>query len=274
MTPDEPITLSDQQKQDLLRRYGPHTQAPIEILTYGTVRDFCDSRDHIPYLSSIQGDLKDLQRPAALKAILGLCPPGSSVLEIGAGEPHVAHILSALGYSATVVDPYDGSGGGPQEFEYYRKKYPDVQITRDTFSAELAGIERGGFDCVYSISVLEHLSQPALSGVFEGIRRFLKNGGYSFQIVDHVVAGPDSQFHLRQLAEIVNFQSSLLHESTGETLYHFAYTLNRLMLDPDTYYLSAEAHNFWRGAMAYERFPFRKVVSIHSCARLADSPIS
>src|SRR5947207_559477 len=117
---EEALSLSREQKSDLLERYGG--QFRIAELTHGTVSDFCDSCDHIPYLTNIQGDLKDLQRPAALKAILGLCRPGSSVLEVGAGEPYVSHMLSELGYTVTVVDPYDGSGRGPTEFEHYQRK--------------------------------------------------------------------------------------------------------------------------------------------------------
>ncbi|MBV9154759.1 MAG: methyltransferase domain-containing protein [Acidobacteriaceae bacterium] len=264
---DQAIKLSEQQKQDLLQRYGSSSTATIESLTYGTVRDFCDSRDHIPYLSSIQGDLKDLQRPAALKAILKLCAPGSSLLEIGAGEPHVAHILCELGYKVTVVDPYDGSGRGPQEFEYYQEKYPDITIIRDIFSDRLTDLERNSFDCIYSISVLEHVPQNALPEVFDGVRHFLKIDGYSLHIVDHVLAGSDSQFHLLQLAEVLNLQAALSSDNNSKALYNFAQTLHLLTSDIDTYYLSAEGHNLWRGAVPYDQFPFRKVVSVQSCAR-------
>src|SRR6185312_1004533 len=161
MAPDATISLTREERSSLLQRY--RGRLPSEGLFYGTVRDFCDSADHLPFLSSLQGDLKDLQRPAALKLIVGLLPPGSSLLEIGAGEPYVAHVLSLLGYKVTVVDPYDGSGRGPTEFEYYVGKYPDVTIVRNLFSKDLAQISANSFDCIYSISVLEHVHQPDLS---------------------------------------------------------------------------------------------------------------
>ncbi len=181
---DGPISLTTEQKNDLLRRYG-HPLGATD-LAYGTVEDYCDSSDHVSFLTGLQGDLKDLQRPAAFKTVLGLAAPGTNVLEVGAGEPHVAHTLSQLGYQVTVVDPYDGSGNGPVEFERYARLYPHLQIVRALFSDELATIEQNSFDCIYSISVLEHVHQPGLSSVFRGIARFLKPGGYSLHLIDHV----------------------------------------------------------------------------------------
>jgi SAM-dependent methyltransferase len=262
---DDPISLSVEQKQDLLMRYGGRPCS--EELTHGTVEDFCDSSDHLPYLTGLQGDLKDLQRPAALKTILGLCTPGSTLLEVGAGEPHVAHILTELGYRVAVIDPYDGSGRGPTEFEYYRRKYPNIRIIRDVLSDRLDTLEPGSFDCIYSISVLEHVHQPALSTLFEGIRRFLKPGGYSLHIIDHVLAGPDADFHLGQLAEILTLQAALAKEVHPTLLSSFVTALKKAALDDDTYYLSAEGHNRWRASVPYTSFPFRKVVSLHSCKK-------
>src|ERR1700716_1678533 len=58
-------------------------------LSYGTVRDYCDSFDHLRPLATANADLKDCQRPWVLKAILSQVPRGGRVLEIGAGEPFV-----------------------------------------------------------------------------------------------------------------------------------------------------------------------------------------
>jgi SAM-dependent methyltransferase len=256
------ISLTGNERSSLLQRYGG--RLPSEGLFYGTVRDFCDSADHLPFLSSLQGDLKDLQRPAALKLIVGLLPPGSSLLEIGAGEPYVAHVLSLLGYKVTVVDPYDGSGRGPTEFEYYVGKYTHVKIVRNLFSKDLAEIPANSFDCIYSISVLEHIHQPALSHVFSGIRQFLKPGGHSLHLIDHVLEGDGADSHLRHLREIAASQSELAIEQASDSVCQLDAVLNKLTQDLETYYLSAEGHNKWRGGTPYDSFPFRKVVSVHS----------
>jgi len=256
-TSDATISLSTGQKTDLLSRYSRHSE--VQDLTYGTVKDFCDSSDHLPFLSHLQGDLKDLQRPAALKAILRLLPPGSRVLEVGAGEPFVANALSELGYSVTVVDPYDGSGNGPTEFEHYVQKYPKLQILRDLFTERVAGIEPATFDCIYSISVLEHVHQPALASLFRGIKRFLTPAGYSVHVIDHVLAGDGADFHLGQLAEILALQSDLAAEPSAQVALALATVIEKLAEDTDTYYLSAEGHNRWRGATPYEAFRYRKL---------------
>ena len=43
--------------------------------------------------------------------------------------------------------------------------------------------------------------------------------------------------------------------------------LGTMSLDSETYYLSGEAHNRWRGTVPYEQFPMRICVSIQTCAR-------
>lgn len=49
----------------------------------------------------------------------------------------VAAILAELGYSVTVIDPYDGSGGGPTQFEDFVRLYPKVRIVRAEFQPDL-----------------------------------------------------------------------------------------------------------------------------------------
>lgn len=263
--PEAAPSLSPEQKDVLLHRYR---NRPAEGLSYGTVRDYCDSADHIPYLSHLQGDLKDLQRPATLKAILGLLPPGSSLLEIGAGEPFVADVLSQLGYDVTVVDPYDGSGNGPTEFQKYVEAYPELRIIRSLFTEQVSGLTPGAFDCIYSISVLEHVHQPFLSNLFGGITRYLRPGGYSLHLIDQVLAGEGAEFHLHQLSEILALQSDLSKDRKAQLARDLANLLATLTADLETYYLSAEGHNNWRGATPYDAFSFRKVVSVSSCKQV------
>ena len=83
---------------------------------YGTVRDFADSTETMPGLASASADMKSAQRCWMVKAVLASVPRGGRLVEIGAGEPLVAGLLSRLGYEVIVVDPYDGSGNGPREY--------------------------------------------------------------------------------------------------------------------------------------------------------------
>src|SRR5438067_9785920 len=178
---------------NLIRRYSG--RFPVPMFSYGTVRDYCDSCDNLPWLSSVQNDLKDLQRPWTVKATLGLLPPGSRLLEIGAGQPLVAAWLANLGYRVTIVDPYDGSGGGPLEFDRFVQLYPKVRIIRSRLEANLPELEGELFDGIYSISVLEHISEPALGALFQAISAYLPPDGRSFHSVDCVSEGNDASYH-------------------------------------------------------------------------------
>jgi SAM-dependent methyltransferase len=250
--------LTDEQKAALIARYSGRFHVPP--LSYGTVRDYCDSCDNLPWLSSVQNDLKDLQRPWTVKAVLGLVPLGSRLLEIGAGQPLVAACLAELGYQVTVVDPYDGSGGGPTEFDRFVQLYPSVQILRRTFQAELPELAKQTFDGIYSISVLEHIPAPELAAIINAISSYLRPGGWVFHSIDCVIEGASAAYHIEQCKRITAHHNTLMEGmavDTGDIVKLF----ERARHDLETCYLSAAGHNLWRGAQPYETFPFRKVLS-------------
>jgi glycosyltransferase involved in cell wall biosynthesis len=226
-------------------------------LGYATVRDYCDSVDHLPLLATASRDLKDVQRPWALKAILGAVRPGSRLLEIGAGEPIVADLLAQLGYDVTVVDPYDGRDRGPAGFEAVQTAYPRVRVIPGLFPPDVPAGER--YNCVYSISVLEHVLPDEIEEVCAGIGRFARDGGWTIHAIDHVVRGAgeaDHLAHLRRTTSLLGLDGAELDR-----------VLAALADDPETYFLSAEGHNRWRGAVAYDEFPMRRCVSIQLCLR-------
>lgn len=111
------------------------------------------------------------------------------MLEIGAGDPHVAHWLDLLGYEVTIVDPYDGSGHGPTDHAFFKQHFPRIKFIRENFSDTLPDLADGTFDSIYSISVLEHIPHLALQKVIAGIRRYQKPGAITLHAVDHVHKG-------------------------------------------------------------------------------------
>ncbi len=241
-------------------RYSTYPVAP---LGYGTVRDYCDSFDHLGPLATMNGDLKDLQRPWMLKAIIARLGArggarGARLIEIGAGEPFVADLLQRLGHEVWIVDPYDGSGNGPREFRRFRGECRDLKFVREQFSAATRKLKPASFDCVYSISVLEHIPAAALTGVMAGLRRFLKPDGITIHAVDHVHRGNGAAEHLANLR--------LMMAGLGHSPEDLERTLAATSADIDTYYLSAESHNRWRGGVPYDEFPMRVCVSIQSCS--------
>jgi glycosyltransferase involved in cell wall biosynthesis/SAM-dependent methyltransferase len=237
---------------ELRERYAGR---PAPRLSYGTVRDYVDSAERLPSLATASRDLKDVQRPWAVKAILGSVEPGARLLEIGAGEPLVAELLARLGYDVTVVDPYDGRDRGPADVDAVKTAAPHVRVVQGLFPRDVGDDEQ--FDCIYSISVLEHLPADALDGLGEQIARFGRNGGRTIHAIDHVLRGPGDAEHLDRLRRLAR--------SFGIAAQELDALLATLADDPETYFLSAESHNRWRGAAGYDDFPMRRCVSIQLC---------
>jgi hypothetical protein len=186
------------------------------------------------------------------------------VLEIGAGEPFVGDLLSRLGHEVWIVDPYDGTGNGPIEFEKYQRECPKLNFVKARFNDTLIGPPVGGLDAIYSISVLEHVPGELLAGVFAGHHRFLKPDGWSVHAVDHVLRGNGQKEHLQNLRRMA---SHLAPASTN-----LDDVLAASERDIETYFLSAESHNRWRGSVPYDQFPMRVCVSVHMCSRRRDLP--
>lgn len=235
----------------LLERY-PVT-LPYPVLSFATARDYSDSYDHLRPLATAMSDLKDYQRPWVLKAILGHVPPGSSVLEIGAGEPVVGEILSELGYRVTIVDPYEGYANGPVSYDQFRTSLPKIRFVRDLFRDGLFP-DSEKFDCICSISVMEHIPLAQLPGVVAGIRRHLRPGGWSIHAVDWVIRGQLDEFHQlvgRILAEEMGLDPESVDRLRDEAL-----------VSTETCLLSAHAHALWRGRQSYDMFPFRTTASL------------
>jgi hypothetical protein len=239
----------------LAERYTGSFDVPP--ISYGTVRDYTDSADWMPGLAGATVDMKDMQRCWMLKAILGNVARGSRILEVGAGEPLVAGMLSRLGYEVTVVDPYEGSGNGPQQFRRFRMAYPDLRFVREEFPpSEPLG---NGFAAIYSISVLEHVPLAGIAPVIEGARALLdRENGRSIHAVDHVLAGWSADEHREKLERIVT--------ASGLSIDDLATKIGEMERDADTYFVSAEAHNRWRAGAPYDEYAMRRIGSINLCA--------
>ncbi|MGO4441176.1 glycosyltransferase [Rhizobium sp. RAF56] len=253
--------LDDLGNDVALKRVARHYnnyRVPNE-LSYATVRDYSDGVDNLPALAAINQDLKDAQRPWILKAIIGAIPRGARLLEIGAGDPWVADLLVRLGYEVVIVDPYDGRDRGPAEFERIKNQFPNITFLRGLFPDALSELANAEFDCIYSISVLEHLPLEAVAPVFAGITKHTRTkDSPTIHAVDHVLLGNGAEEHfirLKKMVECLGFPEHSLRDM-----------LANLQEDPDTYFLSAEAHNRWRGLVPYDEFPMRRCVSIQLCA--------
>jgi hypothetical protein len=233
--------------------------------TYATVRDYCDSADLLPQITGSDGDLKNVQRPWAVKAVLACTPPPARVLEIGGGEPVVCGFLAELGYNATLVDPYDGFGNGPTDYERYVRQFPHVRIVRDYFGSGMPRFAGESFDVILSVSVLEHIPTAPLASCFDGIAGYLAPRGKSIHCFDFVLQGAGSEHALGNAREIVDHQLRIAGPAQSADA-DLDGVLARLNSDVETFYLSPQGHHQWRGGQAYDAFPFRKVVSVQTIA--------
>lgn len=222
-------------------------------LTYATVREFCEGFDTLNQVATHSLDLKDAQRFWIIKSILATQPLGASLVEFGAGEPLVADILARLGYTVTVVDPFDGSGNGPENLANIQAGYQNVGYIVDRFSDSLTQFPPDSIDCVYSISVVEHIPLDALPSVVAGIKKFSKPGSLTIHAIDHVMGGNGAEAHTENLETFIgllDMDPSLVSELQS-----------RAQNDVETYFLSAESHNRWRANVPYDDFPMRRVIS-------------
>jgi xanthine/CO dehydrogenase XdhC/CoxF family maturation factor len=254
------MALSTSEAAKIVARYArPHAVAET---SYATVRDFCDSADHLARITSGDGDLKNVQRPWAVKALLRSVAPPARLLEIGAGEPAIASFLHQLGYDVTVVDPYDGSGRGPVEFSKYQSDYPAITFVRDRMRPRVMITAQEQFDAVFSISVLEHLTAEAIAECFAGIEEVLKRGGVSLHCFDFVARGVNCEHDLASARGILAAQAALSHGTPADV----EKLARQMEADVETFYLSPQGHQWWRCGRSYEEFPYRQVASIQTIA--------
>lgn len=244
-------------------RFAQNPQQPRGT-SYATVSDYCDSRDHLPQITGIDGDLKNVQRPWAVKAVLAHVPPPARILEFGGGEPIVSGLLAELGYEATLVDPYDGFGKGPTDYDSFLQHFPHVRLMREYFRPALPGLTPQSFDAILSVSVLEHLDDESLARCFDAIAEFLRPGGASIHCFDFIVQGHGDAHNFLQAQKILAEQNRVTSDPDGTP---FPELVERLRADVETFFLAPHGHHQWRGGRPYAEFPFRKVVSIQTVGR-------
>jgi glycosyltransferase involved in cell wall biosynthesis len=244
--------IDQEQLQHLKERYaGKFFPAR---LSYSTTEDYRDSVDHLQNLAALTGDLRDIQRPWMIKAVLGTVPIGGRILEIGAGEPVVSDILSRLGYEVWIADPYDRPDNGQVEFTRYLAEYPDIRFLRDPFGDELMQPPAKAFDCIFSISRQGQPDSPNLTAVARGLKKFLKRNGIAILTVDHVRSGQGAFDHLVNLERIC--------DKFGHSREQVRMVLDRADTDIATYHVSIEGQTWQQPGDSSEQSSTRRLVSI------------
>jgi hypothetical protein len=142
--------------------------------------------------------------------------------------------------------------------------FPHVKILREYFRPGMPDLAPHSFDCIFSVSVLEHIPAESLRECFAAVAEFLKPGGASIHCLDFILQGL-GEFDDRPMAERILAEQALISGKTGpESL---SSLLDRIDADVETFYLSPQGHHQWRARRPYDDFPFRKVVSLQTIAR-------
>jgi SAM-dependent methyltransferase len=129
-------------------------------------------------------DLKVYQDLLVYTFIIQNLPPGARLLEIGGGNSRIIAALKSR-YEFWNLDKLEGKGYGPTTLEDTQ----GYRLVRDYIGVFNSGLPNGYFDCVYSISTLEHLlpQEVAYANVLKDINRLLKPGGWSIHCIDQLL---------------------------------------------------------------------------------------
>jgi SAM-dependent methyltransferase len=129
-------------------------------------------------------DLKIYQDTLIYNFIVNNFPPGARLLEIGGGNSRIIQFLKSR-YECWNLDKLEGQGFGPRSIQN-----PEGYFLVRNFIGEFSPLLSDNyFDCVFSISVLEHI--PVYDDNFErvvrDINRVLKPGGFSIHCIDIIL---------------------------------------------------------------------------------------
>jgi cephalosporin hydroxylase len=213
-----------------------YVEASLPQKDYGTVRDYCESRDWMLELMGTGNDLRDLQRAWIVKTLLAKAPAGSRLLELVLGESIAAPALGELGYEVTVADLTPGPLGGTEDHS---------------------------FDAIFSVAVLQSLSASDLEITFQAMKRFLRAGGFSLHCINAIIEGEDADLSATRAQAILDAQAGIAGKLPGAGGYRKI--LQKLKSDLETFYLSPASYDVVRAGRSYSEFPFRKIASLQTC---------
>ena len=178
-------------------------------------------------------DLKIYQDLLVYNFITQNLPKGSKLLEIGGGNSRVLEALKQ-DYECWNLDKFEGVGNGPNQIT----NYANSRIVLDYIGNFNAELPNQYFDCVFSISTLEHITEDQITfdKITQDIDRILKPLGFSLHCFD-VVIRPAEVWTNQFLPYLFNTQKTL----------NSRIDFDQIKLDPDLYGMSETAYRqFWQ----------------------------
>lgn len=215
----------------------------------------------------IRGMLKDFQNLFVLDQILTRIPNGGKILEIGGGSCLMMRSLNRARvgkYECWNLDPLDGSGNGPRSEAHARdgeapmRSLSGIKIIEDRIGAFSPALDPSSFDCIFSVSVMEHIPIRNWPNCFDDMYRLLKSGGFVCHAVDlhpldHAIA--QDRLIMLRLA-----QDKLFKPADASVVY----SIDEIRKDPQTLSVSPFEYARWLRYMNEPDGPYRRVASGNS----------
>lgn len=234
---------------------------------YAFIRQYEEEFPEAAAPLKIRGMLKDFQNLFALDQILARLPKGGKLLEIGGGSCLMMRSLNRARpgkYECWNLDPLDGSGNGPRSETHARvgetpmRSLSGITIIEERIGAFSPALETASFDCIFSVSVLEHIPIRDWPNCFDDMHRLLKPGGFTCHAVDlHPLDLPTAQDRLIMLRLA---QDKLFKPADASA----APSIDEIRIDPQTLSVSPFEYARWLRYMNEPDGPYRRVASGNS----------
>lgn len=230
---------------------------PEAGLSYAQVADYAESIDAMPHLMAASPPPLGPQRGWAIKTLVATVPEGAAILEFAGSSPLAGGVLARLGYDVTVLDPFDGTASEPHTFTAITRNYSALEFIRDQLPP--TGPLPRRYAAVYSLGLLDRLEPDRAAAVVKAGLEALDPGGVSLHCFAHVIAGWG--------ADVANARLASVLDAAGTDAAQARAALEPMASDPETYLVSAEAHNSWRGSVPYESYRMRRIASLNVLTR-------
>ncbi len=249
------------------------------MITYSRIPDYysllCTYEETFPAAAAplkLRGMLKDFQNLFVLDQIQKLLPNGGRLLEVGGGSCIMMRELIRVQpnkYECWNLDPLDGTGNGPKSATYAKqgetamRSLNGIKILEERIGDFSPHLEDESFDCVFSVSVMEHIPLRDWSRCFDDMKRVLKPGGLCIHAVDlHPL---DEQTAEDRLIMLRVAQSNVLKPLDKASLPSIADARS----DPETLSVSPFEYARWLRYMNMRDGSYRRVASGNSVYRKA-----
>jgi SAM-dependent methyltransferase len=143
--------------------------------------------------------------PAVADLVTDLLPPGSGLVDIGAGVTPMAPYLTSMGYLIDTVDPSPLHRAWPPQADWTEWDFLDYAacgLAQRSWNCTLDRLPRSSiYDGAYSVSVIEHIPASHRRALLREVRDRLRPAGIAILTVD-LLRGSDALWNRNRGLEI------------------------------------------------------------------------